>query len=90
MVEENRVGSQIQSQSMAVARDVAKGHAIAVNDDSVLISKKGLLAFMVEAMWRVQMVLILIVIRLSGVGSRGGQLKQGAPDFPFPGHIDQL
>ena len=34
--------------------------------------------------------LILIVIRLSGVGSRGEQLKQGAPDFPFPGHIDQL
>ena len=29
-------------------------------------------------------------IRLSGVGSRGEQLKQGAPDFPFPGHIDQL
>ena len=55
-VEENRVGSQIQSQSTAVARDVAKGHAIAVNDDSVLISKKGLLAFMVEAMWRVKTV----------------------------------
>ena len=34
--------------------------------------------------------LILFVIRLSGVGSRGEQLKQGAPDFPFPGHIDQL
>ena len=34
--------------------------------------------------------LILILIRLSGVGSRGQQLKQGAPDFPFPGHIDQL
>jgi hypothetical protein len=33
---------------------------------------------------------LLIVIRLSGVGSRGEQLKQGAPDFPFPGHIDQL
>ena len=36
------------------------------------------------------LILILIVIRLSGVGSRGEQLKQGAPDFPFPGHIDQL
>ena len=32
----------------------------------------------------------LIVIRLSWVGSRGEQLKPGAPDFPFPGHIDQL
>ena len=32
----------------------------------------------------------LIFVRLSGVGSRGEQLKQGAPDFPFPGHIDQL
>ena len=53
-VEESRVGSQ--SQSTAVARYVAKGHAIAVNDDSVLISKKGLLAFMVEAMWRVKLV----------------------------------
>ena len=27
------------------------------------------------------LILILIVIRLSGVGSRGEQLKQGAPDF---------
>ena len=36
------------------------------------------------------LIIILIVIRLSGVGSRGEQLKQGAPDFPFPGHIDQL
>ena len=36
------------------------------------------------------LILILILIRLSGVGSRGQQLKQGAPDFPFPGHIDQL
>ncbi|CAL8388012.1 unnamed protein product [Boreogadus saida] len=35
-------------------------------------------------------IIIIIVIRLSGVGSRGEQLKQGAPDFPFPGHIDQL
>ncbi|CAB1413103.1 unnamed protein product [Pleuronectes platessa] len=35
-------------------------------------------------------VFIFIFIRLSGVGSRGEQLKQGAPDFPFPGHIDQL
>ena len=32
----------------------------------------------------------LIFVRLSGVGSRGEQLKQGAPDFPFPGHINQL
>ena len=32
----------------------------------------------------------LIVIRLSGVGSRGELLKQGAPYFPFPGHIDHL
>ena len=38
----------------------------------------------------VMLLIILIVIRLSGVGSRGEQLKQGAPDFPFPGHIDQL
>ena len=37
-----------------------------------------------------KILLILILIRLSGVGSRGQQLKQGAPDFPFPGHIDQL
>ena len=34
--------------------------------------------------------LILIFIRLSGVRSWGQQLKQGAPDFPFPSHIDQL
>ena len=34
--------------------------------------------------------ILLIVIRLSGVGSGGQQLKQGAPDFPFPSHIDQL
>jgi hypothetical protein len=38
----------------------------------------------------VLILIIIIVIRLSGVGSRGEQLKQGAPDFPFPGHIDQL
>jgi hypothetical protein len=38
----------------------------------------------------IALILILIVIRLSGVGLRGEQLKQGAPDFPFPGHIDQL
>ena len=35
-------------------------------------------------------IIIIIVIRLSGVGSRGQQLKQGAPDFPFPSHNDQL
>ena len=38
----------------------------------------------------INLILILIVIRLSGVGSWGEQLKQGAPDFSFPGHIDQL
>ena len=35
-------------------------------------------------------IILFIVIRLSGVGSWGQQIKQGAPDFPFPGHIDQL
>ena len=43
------------SQSTAVAREQVNGH-IAVNDDSVLIRKKGLLAFMAETMWRVKMV----------------------------------
>ena len=52
-VEDNRVVRQ--SQSTAVAGEQGNGH-IAVNDDSVLISKKGLMAFMVETMWRVKMV----------------------------------
>ena len=52
-VEDNSVVSH--SQSTAVAREQVNGH-IAVNDDSVLIRKKGLLAFMAETMWRVKMV----------------------------------
>ena len=32
----------------------------------------------------------LIFNLLSGVGSRGQQLQQGTPNFPFPGHINQL
>ena len=31
-----------------------------------------------------------IFFRLSGVGSRGEQPKEGNPDFPLPGHFVQL
>ncbi|CAG5932572.1 unnamed protein product [Menidia menidia] len=31
-----------------------------------------------------------ILLRLSGVGSRGQQPEQGNPDFPLPGHFGQL
>jgi len=43
-----------QDQGEAMARDLAKGKVC--NDDFVMINKKGLLAFMVETMWRVKMV----------------------------------
>ena len=32
----------------------------------------------------------VIIYRLSGVGSRGQQPKQGSPDFPLPSHFIQL
>lgn len=51
-VEKN--GGVSQDQGEAMTRDLAKGQVY--NDDLVVISKKGLLAFMVEAMWRVKMV----------------------------------
>ena len=35
------------------------------------------------------LLILIIFIHLSGVGLRGQQLKQMAPDFPFPSHIDQ-
>lgn len=47
-------GGVSQDQGEAMTRDLAKGQVY--NDDLVVISKKGLLAFMVEAMWRVKMV----------------------------------
>ena len=58
--------------------------------NEVSVVKRATYIFGQAHMYAMHIVLILILIRLSGVGSRGEQLKQGAPDFPFPGHIDQL
>ena len=35
-------------------------------------------------------VTLTVLFRLSGVGSRGQQPKQGSPDFPLPSHFVQL
>ena len=62
----------------------------AILNDCNKVINRAILRYLMWLLLHFLTLIILIFILLSGVGSWVQQLQQGAPDFPFPSHIDQL